>query len=139
MSDELIRKSDVIEIMENLIYDMSEVSTIPQLAKQSIENLPPVNAVELPCKVGDKVYIIERDENGRAFEVTAYMFLAKASEAVICTIFVNNSEDVNDILQYHIKRTAENWDTYLSVFPVGDCFRNREEAEKALEDLKNDK
>lgn len=42
MGDELIRKSDVIEIMENLIYDMSEVSTIPQLAKQSIENLPSV-------------------------------------------------------------------------------------------------
>ena len=53
MSDELIRKLDVIEIMENLIYDMSEVSTIPQLAKSAIEKLEPVNAVELPCKIGD--------------------------------------------------------------------------------------
>lgn len=142
MSDELIRKIDVLDLLNNI-----EVGECPYncvgaaliAIHDAIEDMPPVNAVELPCKVGDKVYIIERDENGRAFEVTAYMFLAKANGAVICTIFVNNSEDVNDILQYHIKRTAENWDTYLSVFPVGDCFRNREEAEKALEDLKNDK
>ena len=136
MSDELIRKIDVLDLLNSLDLNLIDYGSYNQLF-DTVDNMPPVNAVELPCKVGDKVYIIERDENGRAFEVTAYMFLAKANEAVICTIFVNNSEDVNDILQYHIKRTAENWDTYLSVFPVGDCFRNREEAEKALEDLKN--
>lgn len=137
MSDELTRKSDVLDLLNSLDLNLIDYGSYSQLF-DTVDNMPPVNAVELPCKVGDKVYIIERDENGRAFEVTAYMFLAKANEAVICTIFVNNSEDVNDILQYHIKRTAENWDTYLSVFPVGDCFRNREEAEKALEDLKNE-
>ena len=141
---ELIRKSELLEKLNDLYelnwtddYYLTGFNLGLGVAIEAVEELQPINAVELPCKVGDKVYIIERDENGRAFEVTAYMFLAKANEAVICTIFVNNSEDVNDILQYHIKRTAENWDTYLSVFPVGDCFRNREEAEKALEDLKN--
>ena len=137
MSDELIRKSDVLDLLDDLGLNLIDYDIYSQLF-DTVDTMPPVNAVEVPCKVGDKVHIVERDENGRAFEVTAYMFLAKANEAVICTIFVNNSEDVNDILQYHIKRTAENWDTYLSVFPVGDCFRNREEAEKALEDLKNE-
>lgn len=61
MNNELIRKSEVLEIMENLIYDMSEVSTIPQLAKQSVENLPPVSVIKLPCNIGDTVYCIENN------------------------------------------------------------------------------
>ena len=111
MSDELIRKSDVIEIMENLIYDMSEVSTIPQLAKQSIENLPPVNAVELPCKVGDKIFEVYRC---KIYEQTVKGFTTSDRVELI------NCETKN-FYRFELGKKA---------------FLTREEAEKALEDLK---
>ena len=110
---ELIRKSDVIEIMENLIYDMSEVSTIPQLAKQSIENLPPVNAVELPCKVGDKIFEVYRC---KIYEQTVKGFTTSDRVELI------NCETKN-FYRFELGKKV---------------FLTREEAEKALEDLKND-
>lgn len=115
MGDELIRKSDVIEIMENLIYDMSEVSTIPQLAKQSIENLPPVNAVELPCKVGD----------------TVYSPTTTSVEAAIV--------DHIRLTQDGIYLNLREWHCLSNINRIGkSMFLTREEAEKALEDLKNE-
>ena len=51
MSDELIRKSEALKLIDSL--------------RQGIEELQPVNAVELPCKVGDTVYFILRSFDGK--------------------------------------------------------------------------
>ena len=118
---ELIRKSDVIEIMENLIYDMSEVSTIPQLAKQSIENLPPVNAVELPCEVGDTVYVI----NNNAIK-----------EYLVGGFNVGMRSKSDSSLMVVLECTYPN--IHLLADMIGSLvFLTQEEAEKALEDLEN--
>lgn len=115
MSDELIRKLDVIEIMENLIYDMSEVSTIPQLAKSAIEKLEPVNAVELPCKIGDKIYELCKMCNAvHEYEVVGFRYKYEM-------VFIECDE-------------RELTDKDIGVR----AFLAREEAEKALEDLKNE-
>ena len=114
MSDELIRKLDVIEIMENLIYDMSEVSTIPQLAKSAIEKLEPVNAVELPCKIGDKVFE-PITKGGTIYSRTVKGFtVSERIELINC--------ETKNFYWFEIGKKV---------------FLTREEAEKALEDLKN--
>ena len=78
------------------------------------------------------MYIVERDEDGKAFEVSGYMFLAKVGESVICTAYINSLETVEETLQYHVEETAANYDTDLAVFPLDDCFLTREEAEAHL-------
>lgn len=86
----------------------------------------------LPCAPGAEVWVVERDEDGCAVDVSGYMFLAKAGDAVILTAYVNNLENVQDTLAYHMQETAENYDTDLAVFPADDCYTTREEAEAAL-------
>lgn len=50
MSDELIRKSEVLELIDSL--NISDRQNYEDLIF-NIEDMTPVNAVELPCKQGD--------------------------------------------------------------------------------------
>ena len=88
-----------------------------------------------PCAPGAEVWVVERDEYGCAVDVSGYMFLAKAGDAVILTAYINDLKNVQDTLGYHMQETAENYDTDLAVFPAGDCYTTREEAEKAMEGM----
>lgn len=81
---------------------------------------------------GSDVWIVERDEECEAVEVTCFMFLAKAEDYVICSSFVlGHDYSANTTLEYHANETRENYDTQLCVFPAEDCYETREEAKKA--------
>lgn len=86
----------------------------------------------LPCKVGDTVWIIERDECGEATEYCGYMFLAVSAGTVIVSSFIDDFETSEETIDYHISETAENCYTSLYVFPSEDCCLTREEAEAKL-------
>lgn len=81
---------------------------------------------------GGEVWIVERDESGDACEVSGYVFLAEVADAVILTTYINAVEDLEDLLDYHIKETAANYDTDLAVFPAADCYTDLEAAKAAL-------
>ncbi len=88
-------------------------------------------------KPGDDVYVIERDENDKAVDYSGYMCIAVSENAVVLSSYINDLEDIADTLEYHIKETAENFDTHLAVFPLGDCYSTAEEAKKAIDDENN--
>ena len=82
---------------------------------------------------GEEVWVVERDECGNACEFTGYVLLAEVAGAVILTPYINDIEDLDGLLEYHIEQTAENYDTDLAVFPASDCYGTKEEAKNALE------
>ena len=55
MSDELIRKSDVLDLLDDLGVNLIDYDICSRLF-DTIDNMPPVNAVELPCKIGDILF-----------------------------------------------------------------------------------
>ena len=55
MSDELIRKSDVLDLLDDLGLNLIDYDIYSQLF-DTVDNMPPVNAVELPCKIGDTLF-----------------------------------------------------------------------------------
>lgn len=57
MSDELIRKSDVLNLLDDLGLNLVDYDIYSQLF-DTVDNMPPVNAVELPCKVGDTIFVL---------------------------------------------------------------------------------
>lgn len=83
-------------------------------------------------KPGMSVWVIERDEDGNAAEVSGYVFLAQCEEVVILSSYVNDY-DFEGILAYHVQNTAEDYDTHLCVFPAEDCYLSRKECEAAFE------
>ena len=67
MSNDLVQKSDVLELMENIIdgidggYNCTDsgcnkLSDFYEALLDGVECLQPKNAIELPCKVGDTLY-----------------------------------------------------------------------------------
>ena len=88
-------------------------------------------------KPGDGVYVIERDESDKAVDYSGYMCIAVSENAVVLSSYINDLEDITDTLEYHIKETAENLDTHLAVFPLGDCYATAEDAKKAIDDENN--
>lgn len=89
-------------------------------------------------KAGDEVWIVERDEDGVACEVSGYMLLAKSGDYAIVSGYINGMEHLNGIIAYHIRETVENYDTDLAVFPAEDCYATREAAHAALREEKGD-
>ena len=83
-------------------------------------------------RAGDEVYVLERDEEGLACDVTGYMFLAEAGGRAIVTPYIDNMDDLDGIMEYDVMETAENYDTDLAVFPMEDCYADREEALEVL-------
>ena len=118
MSDELIRKSEALKLIDSLRHGNPEIcnvfawSAALMEAGQGIEELSPVNAVELPCKVGDKIFEVYRC---KIYEQTVKGFTTSDRVELI------NCETKN-FYRFELGKKA---------------FLTREEAEKALEDLEN--
>ena len=122
MSDELIRKSEVIKAIKRVLGGYCMGSAVAG----AINEIQPVNAVELPCKVGDTIFTT----NGGVI-----------SESVVkrITIFKDNCLLTIKDLRLGEDFMIEEWD----IDPNNEddskyTFFTREEAEKALEDLKNE-
>lgn len=81
---------------------------------------------------GHEVWVVERDEAGNPCEVTGYVYLATVGHAVILTAYIDDLEELGDLLDYHIEQTYEDYDTHLAVFPACDCYPNRLAARCAL-------
>ena len=83
-------------------------------------------------KPGIPVWVIERDIDGYGCELSGYVFLAKVGHAVILTPRIYGLDDLEDLLDYHIEETRNNSELSMAVFPVTDCYIDRETAKEAL-------
>lgn len=129
----LIDADKLYDYISDVFTEFGDVMSITD-ALEAVEIAPTVNAVELPCKVGDTVWIVERDECGNACQVSGYIFMGLCNDAVIVTVAIyGHNNDFDHMLQKHIDETAEEYETDLSVFPVDDMYLTREEAEAALD------
>ena len=114
MSDELIRKSDVLNLLNDLGLNLINYDIYSQLFN-TVDNMPPINAVELPCKIGDKIYELCKMCNAvHEYEVVGYRYKYEM-------VFIEC--DMRELTDKDIGVRV---------------FLTREEAEKALEDLKNE-
>jgi hypothetical protein len=52
--------------------------------------------------------------------------------AVILTPYINDLENLEELMDYHIEETRTDYDTDLAVFPATDCYGRRDEAESVL-------
>lgn len=129
-----------ISFMGKSIAEIKEFDGIPIERLQELAQAEQDGRLVVPpCKVGDTVWIIERDECEEPIEISGYMFFAFVGRAVIVSAFINDSKTLDETVEYHIEETSRNYDTDLSVFPQNDCYLTREEAEAALKKSEDEK
>ena len=80
---------------------------------------------------GMPVWVIERDEDGNACEISGYVFIAHVEGVVILSPYVDEY-DFDGTLAYHIQCTAEDYDTHLCVFPDEDCYVSKDDCKAAF-------
>lgn len=84
-------------------------------------------------KVGDIIYVVERDEDEVAYDICGHMYLATCKHTVLAsTTSINGSSDIRDILNYLLEETNARYDSSVSVFRLKDCFTSKKEAERVL-------
>lgn len=81
---------------------------------------------------GEKVWIVERDEDGNAIGVACLLFLAEVADTIIVTPKVYGCKTLKSIMAYHVDETAKDFGVDLAVFPADDCYLSRCEANFAF-------
>lgn len=119
MSNELIRKTDVLDLLNDFYSDFEDYSHL----FDDIDFMIPVNAVELPCKIGDIIYIIRTDY----YQLTV-------NEVVSITV---RKDDI--ILNYIGTTPCDQFVRKISTSLIGEIlFFSKDEAEAALEKMKEE-
>lgn len=81
---------------------------------------------------GDEVWVVERDEDGNASEVSGFIFVASVNGVAIVSPSINDCSDIDFILSDFVEETATEFSGSLSGYPIFDCYKSRGEAKAAL-------
>ena len=89
---------------------------------------------------GSTVFVVERDDFDVPVDVSGYMFLACVNDYAILSIFIGDSEDLEETLEHHKEETATNMRTdCLVVFPLADCYSSSDTADAAMKEEQADR
>ena len=88
---------------------------------------------------GGEVWVVERDEDGEATEVSCFVFVVSVSGVAIVSPSINGYSDLDFILYDFVAETAGSFSGDFSGYPISDCYKSYEEAEAALQGEQEEK
>lgn len=86
---------------------------------------------------GQTVWVIERDEDNEAYDFSGYVFVTSLRGIALVSPEINWSSEIDVILMERIKSRINCSGGSIEAYPADDCYLTREEAEAALEGMKN--
>lgn len=151
MSEELIRKSEVLELIRKAVASIptADVEECGSWAcafadvKIGVDNMPPVNAVELPCKVGDLLYRIcpqsKHIQFGQLWDGKIVTSHCQRCPWGACDCYdIGYQKDLDNVIR-EIKADNILWIIKRMPYFGKHYFMSKTEAERALEDVKDEK
>lgn len=88
---------------------------------------------------GGEVWVVERDKDGEATEVSCFVFVVSVSGVAIVSPSINGYSDLDFILYDFVAETAGSFSGDFSGYPISDCYKSYEEAEAALQGEQEEK
>lgn len=89
-------------------------------------------ASEKHFEPGQIVWVVDRDKDGVAWDISTYVFLAEVARYVILSPCLNGSGDLEYLLDYHLRDTYMGHRAGMSVVLIDDCFATRKSAQAAI-------
>lgn len=131
--EEVLPKEYAGEIMKSMILlkeyqKLGSIDRLRELAQADQEG----RCVVQKFTPGNEVWIVERDEDGEATEVSGFVFVVSVSDVAIVSPSINGCSDLDFILCDFVKETANSFNGDFSGYPISDCYKSHEEAEAAL-------
>lgn len=114
--------------IEDILGDEYELDRLRNLVEADREG----RCVVQKFAPGSEVWIVERDEDGEATEVSGVVFVVSVSGVAIVSPSINGCSDLDFILGDFVEETASCFSGDFSGYPISDCYKSREEAQAAL-------
>lgn len=113
-------------------YDLDELREMIQAKREGL-------CVVQKFAPGSEVWIVERDEDGEATEVSGFVFVVSVSGVAIVSPTINDCSDLDFILSDFVEETASSFSGDFSGYPISDCYKSHEEAQAALQGEQEEK
>ena len=125
---------DRLAAIEDILGDEYEMDRLRELVEADREG----RCVVQDFAPGEEVWVVERDEDGNASEVSGFIFVVSVNGVAIVSPSINDCSDLDFILSDFVEETASDFSGSLSGYPVSDCYKSRAEAEKVLKAREQD-
>lgn len=137
----LISKGAVQAAFENAVPDMLadyglDYGTRSGFSRDAVNRiLTTAFASEKHFEPGRKLWIVERHEDGEAYGIGSYVFLAEVAGHAILSLRVNNHDDLEYLLGYHrLISYLRDYNVELFVVRLDDCYPSQMAARHALDE-----
>lgn len=101
------------------------------------EMLESKRVVELPCKVGDTVYVLDY-ENDNAVDYSGYIFIMANNDFAFLSPVLNGESNPIEICNEYFQRSIDDEDNSGVIVPLTELFLTKSEAEQKLKELQNE-
>lgn len=90
--------------------------------------------IELPCKVGDTVYVLDY-EDGKAVDYSGYIFIMANNDFAFLSPVLNGESNPIEICNEYFQRSIDDEDNSGVIVPLAELFLTKAEAEQKLKEL----
>lgn len=90
--------------------------------------------IELPCKVGDTVYVLDY-ENDNAVDYSGYIFIMANNDFAFLSPILNGESNPIEICNEYFRRSIDDEDNSGVIVPLTELFITKSEAEQKLKEL----
>ena len=115
--------------IEDILGDEYDLDRLRELAQADKEG----RCVVQRFSPGQTVWVIDRDEDGEAYDLSGYVFVTSLRGIALVSPKINGSSEIDVILMDQVESRINYADGCIEAYPVDDCYLSREAAEKALE------
>ena len=119
---------DRLAAIEDILGDEYDLARLRELAQADREG----RCVVQKFAPGSEVWVVERDEDGEATEVSGLIFVVSINGIAIVSPTINDCSDLDFILDDFVEETASSFSGDFSGYPISDCYKSHEEAKAAL-------
>ena len=128
-TDEAIAEClDRLAAIEDILGDEYDLDELREMVQAKQEG----RCVVQEFIPGGEVWVVERDEDGEATEVSCFVFVVSVSGVAIVSPSINGYSDLDFILDDFVAETAGSFSGDFSGYPISDCYKSYEEAEAAI-------
>ena len=121
------------------LFDLDFTKIIEEAFGTSVDRLHELAQADMGglCVVqkfvpGSNVWVVERDEDGEATDVSGFVFVVSINGVVIVSPSINGCDDLSFILNDFMEETASDFNGNFSGYPISDCYKSYEDAKAAL-------
>lgn len=93
--------------------------------------------IELPCKVGDTVYVLDYEDDN-AVDYSGYIFIMLNNDFAFLSPVLNGESSPIEICNEYFERSIDDEDNSGVIVPLAELFLTKSEAEQKLKELQNE-